>query len=542
MNILQRIRENWKAGLTVALVSIPLSVSLAVASETSPVIGIITAIWAGLIASIFGGSNFNITGPTGALSGILASYAILHGSSSLAMLAIVSGVMILFAYFLRLERFLVFVPGSTIIGFTLGVAFIISLNQLNFALGLSGMAKHEHFIENVFESLRHVGDLDLGTFIVFGVFLAFLFVFMKLIPKIPGAILLAPVGIGLGYVSVNNMVPLELITLGTQYPDLNGRLFLMPEFFFDRSLLITGFAVALVAILETMISAKIADGMTKTRHEPRKEMLGLGLANVVSGLAGGIPATAALARTSLNVKSNATHKMSATISSIFIAIISLVLLPYFSYIPLAVIAAILVFVAFRMVELHHIKYLWKHDKKHFALMLAVAAITIYEDPIVGILLGTTIALLLFMEELSRGYFDLAMNDVKTGKLKLYSGSQMQEISKDSHVLVYSIKGQLVYINGQAHINRFQNSIKEYKAVILRLRELHFIDTDGISALDEIIDEIKKQGKPVALTGVNGNIQQRVKHELNHFAALKKNGMIFDKTVDALESFGYATKG
>jgi SulP family sulfate permease len=539
MNIFQKLRENWKSGITVALVSIPLSVSLAVASQTSPVVGIITAVWAGLIAALFGGSNFNITGPTGALSGILAAYAITHGAGSLAMVAIVAGVIILVAYLLKLERFLVFVPGSTILGFTIGVAFIISLNQLNFAFGLQGLEKHEHFIENVFESLQHFGQASLPTLGVFVIFLASLFILLRVIPRIPGAIILAPVGILLGYASVQGIIPVQLLTLGQQYPDLSPKLFLMPEFFFERSLIITSFAVALVAILETMISAKIADGMTKTKHNARKEMLGLGLANVVTGFMGGIPATAALARTSLNIKSNATHKFSAAISSISVAVISLLLLQYFVYIPLAVIAAILVFVAVRMVELHHVRHLWTYDKKNFWLALIVATVTIYEDPIVGIFFGTAISLLLFMETVSRGYFDIAMNDIHTGKVKLYSGEKLKEISKESHILVYSIKGQLLYINGQAHISRFETSLKQYYGVILRLRELHFIDIDGINALDEIIDLIQKQGKPVALSGVSDALRMRLKAELNHYTSLRKEGMIYEKTTDALRALGYA---
>lgn len=538
MDLLQRLKQNWKSGITVSLVSIPLSVSLAVASQASPVVGIITAVWAGLIASIFGGSNYNITGPTGALSGILASYAIAHGAAMLPMLAIVAGVMILTAYAFKLERYLVFVPGSAIIGFTLGVAFIISLNQMNFAFGLSGLEKHEHFIENVIESVMHIPDMSILTFGLFAILLASLFILMKLIPKIPPAIIVAPIAILLGYLSINGIIPIHLTTLGDQYPNLEGKLFTMPLFAFDRSLITSGFAVALVAIIETMLSAKIADGMTKTKHDPRREMLGLGLANIASGLAGGIAATAALARTSLNIKSNATDKMSATISSVCVALISLLLLPYFSYIPLAAIAAILVFVAIRMVEMHHISHLWHHDRKHFAVAMVVAFVTVYEDPIVGILFGTGIALLLFVEDLSKGYFDVAMNDITTGKVKLYSGKTLSTLSEDSHILVYSMKGQLVYLNAQAHISRFERNLSKYYGVVIRMRELYYIDSDGVAALDEIITLIEQQGKPIYFTSVPKHIAVQLKRELKAYSRLKRAGQITEKTIDALSEMGY----
>jgi SulP family sulfate permease len=376
------------------------------------------------------------------------------------------------------------------------------------------------------------------TILIFLLFLAGLFFFAKNFPKIPGAIALAPVGILLGYLSVNHSIPLQLLTLGNNYPDLKGTLFVMPKLFVNISLIQTGIAVAVIAILETMISAKIADGMTKTHHNSRKEMFGLGVANIVTGLMGGMPATAALARTSLNVKSGADNKISATISSISVALISMIFLSYFVYIPLAVIAAILVFTAIRMVEVHHLARIWKHDKRGFAIALLVAVVCIYDDPIVGILFGTAITLIVFMEKLSRGQFDLDMNDISTGKTKHVHGEHLDSHSSDSHILTYSIKGQLAYVNSQSHINRFERDLQKYHAVILRLRELYFIDIDGTNALDEIIDLIKEQGKPVAISGTNKHIEESLKQESEGYKQLKRDGLVFPKTLDALKHFGF----
>lgn len=537
-----RLAQNWKSGLTVSLVSIPLSVSLAVASQTSPVVGIITAIWAGLIASLFGGSNFNIIGPTGALSGLLAAYAITNGMESLAMLAIATGVVTLLAYAFRLERFLVFVPASTIHGFTLGVALIIGLTQLNYAIGLSGLPVHERLVENIFESLNHLHLASWETFGVFVLFTAGMFAFAKLTPKIPGAIILAPIGILLGYLGSNNIIPLSLQTLGMKFSNLSGQLFQMPHFFFDYSLVVASLTVALVAILETMLSAKIADGMTRTKHHKRKEMLGLGLANIASGLMGGIPATAALARTSLNVKTGANDKLSATINSVAIAVISILLLSYFKYIPMAVIAAILVFVAARMVEMHHFARFYRYDKKSFAVALIVAFVTFYQDPIIGILLGTTISLLMFVEKLSRGQFDLTTNKTDEGIVEHVSGETLTgTFAKSPDTLMYSIKGQLAYINSQAHVTRFEQDLSDYKNVILRLKELHFIDLDGVDALDEIIDTIHAQGKKVLLTGVNSYIASSLQGECHNYKKLERDGLVFDKISDAFRYLGYSVK-
>jgi SulP family sulfate permease len=537
-SIVEKIKKNWRSGITVSLVSIPLSVSLAVASQSTPVIGIITAIWAGLIASIFGGSDFNVVGPTGALSGLLATYALAHGQLSLSMLAIVAGVFILIAYLGKLERYLVFVPASTVHGFTLGVAFIIAFGQFNFATGLKGLPAHEKFIDNLFESLRNISHLSGETFGVFVLFLLALYLLAKYFPRLPGAIVLAPVGIGLGYLSSHRMIPLALQTLGDKFPDLSARLFLPPHFFFDTSLLSAGATVALVAILETMISARIADSMTKTKHHKRKELLALGLANIASGVMGGIPATAALARTSLNIKTGATNKISSTISSVSVALIALVLLSYFRFIPLAVIAAILVNVAVRMVEREHFSRMYAFDKKNFALSLVVAGVTIYIDPIIGILFGVAASLLLFIDKISRGQFELTVNNAEKQIHQRLSGEKLAELSGVVDTLVYSLKGQLAYINGQAHLARFEESLKDYRAVILRMRELYFIDLDGVEIFDEIVELILNKGKTVYVTGVNSFILEHLK-ESKHFRRLREEGHIVDRTSQALNLLGYA---
>ncbi len=534
--IFTRVRQNWKSGLTVSLVSIPLSVSLAVASQSTPTIGILTAIWAGLIAALFGGSNFNIVGPTGALSGVLATYAIAHGQSSLALLAIVAGGFILLAYLGNLQRFLVFVPASAMHGFTLGVAIIIALGQLNFATGISGLATHERFVENLLESLRHLGSGSWTTFVVFLFFLVGLFILQRLVPKIPGAVLLAPIGILFGYLTANGTIPLTIQTLGQKFSNLHAVLFIPPHWQWDEQLLIGGFTVAVVAILETMLSAKIADGMTKTKHDERKEMRGLALANIAVGLMGGIPATAALARTSLNIKSGADHRVSAGISSVCIALISLVFLRSFSYIPLAVIAAILVFVAIRMVEGEHFVRMFRRDKLSFGISLLVALVTVYLDPIVGILFGTAITLMIFIERLSHGQFDLIINDAERKDFKKATSDDITNIPEHAQTLVYSIKGQLAFINGRAHLERL-SKLNGYKHIVLRLRELYFIDLDGVDILDEIIEGIHAQGKDVLISSVSPFIQKHLE-ESKGFRLLEKQQLVFHRTEAALKHLGY----
>lgn len=487
MNILSCVKKNWQSGITVALVSVPLSISLAIASGTTPLAGIITAIWAGLIASLFAGSNFNIIGPTGALSGILALFALTHGAQMLPMLAITAGIIILMAHALHLEEYLIFIPSSTIHGFTLGVACIIALSQLNFALGLSGLPKHEHFINNVIESFAHLPHASIPTFLCFLFFLALLFILLKWMPRLPAVIIVAPLGIILGYVSSFHF-PHTLATLKDAFGIISFSLLSIPQFQFTSALIYTGITLAFIAILETMISARIADGMTKTHHNSRKELFALGIANIASGLAGGIPATAALARTALNVKTHATSPLSATICSISIALISFAFLIYFSYIPLAIIAAILVYVALRMIEAEHFATLFHYDKKNFFISLLVALITIIYDPIIGILIGISLSMIVFARQLSYGHF------------------KTQEPKTDLDAFVYTFKGPLCYINSQAHQARLEIITNNYSTIILDLSRTSFIDIDGVDAISQIIDQLHDMHKRVLIVIPKGKFQ------------------------------------
>ncbi len=537
----ENIKKNLKSGLTVSLISIPLSVSLAVASGATPMIGIITAIWAGLIAAIFGGSNFNIVGPTGALSGVVATYVILHGINGLPMLTILVGIFIILAYLLKLEKYLILIPSSVIHGFTLGVAFIIGLGQFNFAFGLQNLTQHETFFANLIESFKHLPNTSYLTLSIFIFFLLGFLIFKKITPKVPGAIILAPIGIGLGYFSKIGIISLPLQTLGDKFGNISFHIFELPHLGFSMFMLETAAVVALIAILETMLSAKIADGMTHTKHNERKEMLGLGLANIVSGLVGGMPATAALARTSLNIKTGANHRTSAIISVVSVTIISLFLLGYFKYIPLSVIAAILVYVAIQMVEKEHYEKLWRYEREGFFVSLFVALITIIIDPIVGILLGVSISLLIFVNRISHGHFDLKVNKFNEGIVDSDSGVKLKEIKENADVLLYSFKGKLCYINSRAHIDRFEENLRKYKSIILRLREVHFIDTDGVEALDEIIDIIEARGQQVLLTGIDQNTLDLLEQLSSGYKKLKEKKLIFEKAGQALLFLGIPLK-
>ncbi|KKQ44237.1 MAG: Sulfate transporter [Candidatus Moranbacteria bacterium GW2011_GWC2_37_8] len=534
LHIKEKIKQNWKSGLTVAFVSIPLSISLAVAAGATPLMGVITAIWAGLFASIFGGSNFNIVGPTGALSGILIVFAIKYGVSILPLLAIITGLMTLTVYLLRWERYIVFIPSSVVHGFTLGVAFIIGLGQFNFAFGLKNLPAHENLIDNLGESLAHISSLHWATvaLTVFG--FIFLLVWRKFYPKVPGVMVLAPAGILLGYLSQTKIIGVEFQTLFSKFGDISGNLLALPNISWtlNKDILLGAAAISVVAILETLMSAKIADGMTKTKHNTRKEVLGAGVANIFSGLFGGLPATAALARTSLNVKSGANDKMSATISSICIFIISAAFLFVFKYLPLPVVASILIFTATQMVESEHFVKFYRNDKSAFLLSIIVAIITVVEDPIIGILIGSVAALLLFANKMSKAETEIGLN--KDGKLLgRINARRLFKTKNQGDTLVYRFAGQLTYVNTQSHMDNVSAINDDVKVVVFSFRNLFFLDMDGMESIKEMVEMLKRKEKLVLLSSANGIVQDMLLKE-KWFNQMDEKGQIFSNTKDALE--------
>lgn len=533
----RQVLNNWKAGLTVALISLPLSISLAIASDATPVMGIITSVWAGGVAAAFGGSRFNVIGPAGALSGILTTYAILLGVGILPILAILSGIVILGFWILRWDRYLIFIPSSVMHGFTLGVALIIGLNQLNFALGLKGLPAHESFADNIMESLGHAYQAHVPTVTVFLMTLALLFLLLKLTPKIPGPVIVAVLGIGLGYLSETGMFSLGLLTLLSKYGELKATLIQIPVFALptlDFTLAKAVLTISVVAVLETLLSAKIADGMTKTRFDQKREMLGLGLANIASGLAGGLPATGVLARTALNVKMGATSRVSAAINAVCILGIALLLFPVFQYLPLAVVAGILVFVAIRMIELEHFRQLFLFDKTMWGLSLVVAALTVMIDPIVGILAGASVALLIFVQHLSVGRSDITIHrDRKViGRL---SHHDIHAHADHGDITVYRFAGELTYFNAESH----ERSIKRIKCttLILSMRNLFYLDVDGLHALHAIIQDRQKHKIEVIITAVSAFNEKMLK-KTEWFRQLEQEKHVFPSTTDALTALGF----
>jgi len=260
-------------------------------------------------------------------------------------------------------------------------------------------------------------------------------------------------------------------------------------------------------------------------------VLGVGLANVASGLFGGIPATAALARTALNIKSGANDQMSATISSIFVFIISILFLSVFTFLPLPVIGSILVFVAIQMVEKKHYIHIYNNDKSALSVSILVAVVTIVKDPMFGLLIGAAVALLIFVDRTSKSEAEITINKDKK-IIKRVNAAKIINVKDHGDVIVYRFAGQLTYVNIQSHINTVEAMNGGAKFAVLSLRNLFFMDMDGVSALKEIVDIFESKGKKVYITAVNRLVSDSLKKE-KWFVALRDHGRVFESTQDTL---------
>lgn len=565
----KEVKQNLRAGVTVSLVSVPLSISLAIAGSATPVMGVVSAFWAGLAASMIGGSHYNIVGPTGALSGTLASVSQTLGVDALSILSIMAGLLCILVWLLRLDKYVMFIPSSVIHGFTVGVAFIISLNQLNSAFGLTNIPPKETFLENVWESLKGMGHTDPYSFLFFFINFVALFLLLRKWPNIPWAIIISGIGILFGFLSTKNIIPLHLQTLYSKYGELKFQLVKFPKInksILDLSLITSSFGVAFIAILETLISARIADSMTKTEHNQSREVLGVGVANLLSGIMGGIPATAALARTALNVKSGATSRVSAIINSFCVLILSFLVLPLFQFIPMPTVAALLTLVAVRMIDSHHLLYMWKYDKKMFWVAMLSAIVCIVIDTMAGIIVGGVVSLMIFIDQMSTGHSEAQLNkghkvlsqvdltklDSHNKKLDKATYTELAEYIKEKgfppadkvpeveefgDTLVYRIGGQLTYINAIAHINRCKIFSKDrsIKNIIISLRYLWYIDLDGVDSLKMMIDKLEKENTKVLLSGIiNGNVSNMLEKH-SWYQERVENKTVFPSYIEALQA-------
>ena len=539
--IFDNFKHNRKAGLVVAIVTIPLSISLAIASGASPVQGLITAIWSSLIAAIFASSWFNIFGPAGALSGILLWASITYGPQYLPLIAILSGIFMVLVYALKLTRYITLIPAAGLQWFLFAVGIWIFVGQLPSGLWLNHLVLGDKVYLNFRTILTNLWQSDFISVLTFGAGMGILFLLKKYIPKIPGAIILSLLWIGIWAASINGLFP-HIMLLSDKYPNLSFQLIqnnprsayvsvrTNPSILFW--ILKIASIVTIVTILETIISGKLAEKQTNQKFSKDKEVLGNGLANIGSGLCGGFPATAVFIRTSLNMKTWATSKYSSFLVGIFALLISVLLFNNaFSYLPMPIIAAILCFIAIGIMDFEILKKFYKFKKTSFFLILVTIFFSVVEDTMTGILVGTALSLLVFLKRVTEGDLHVTVFRNKEFFIKTLLPEYLPLQSIEDTVII-KFNGEINYLNSENYLNQIKK-IKKCHRIIFSFAQLSDMDIDAIEALENVLEYFKRKKMDIILTGLNNPGIERICMSLPAIKQLKKEGKIYPSTSELL---------
>mmetsp|Transcript_66617 Transcript_66617/g.189101 ORF Transcript_66617/g.189101 Transcript_66617/m.189101 type:complete len:663 (-) Transcript_66617:30-2018(-) len=608
--------DNWQSGLTVAMVSVPLSISLGIASVSgddpaAPTMGVATAFWGGIIFGIFGSSDLNIIGPAGALSGMLNSYTIqFNGSGVLPYLSLISAAWIFLIWVLNLQRYLLLMPKAVFEGFTFAVAIIIGFNQLNMALDLHPAGpKHEHFYENVIESFKVLDQASAFPSIFFVVCCGLLLTLAKYLPKvkgyaIPWTVLIPLLTIIIGYLAdSDNLGGLSLPTLKNKYGVLEARIVELPQqplSYYAQGktggIITASFGVAFVAVLETLISAKIAEQKMDWSFDDSRESLSLVLTHAVCGVVGALPPTGVFVRTSMNMQLGATHRTSQAVNAIAVFVIAVVAMPGFSYLPQASVAALLVYASVRMAPIHYIIELFRHDKGSCALLILTTLVCVFLDPVYGLVVGMIVALLRDAAETAAGDSRLTMagrmhlRDLKEAGGDGHPGLQedtdinadggtewdrmvSQDFDKDAglkvqaspiekavvavrrrsfrrgdadadaetkadvadSVVIYEPIGPVVYLAADKHSIRLQAIMKQKPAMLVLSLELATrVDIDGSDALAKGVKQLRAAGVLVSVV-LPERLGRGVLGTAVWVRELREEGFVHEHRADALRS-------
>ena len=485
-----RLRADLLAGLTVAIVALPLAMALGIASGASPHQGLITAVIAGFLISALGGSRVQIGGPTGAFVVIVAGVIAQHGFSGLVLATAMAGAILIAAGYAGVGRLMRFVPMPVVTGFTAGIAVIIASSQIGDFLGLHVTAPAE-FLEKWGAWLRAIHltspatlGLGLGTLVL-------IVALRRFAPKFP-AYLIAILTSALAAWWLH--LPVE--TVGDRFPSMPGGLPApqLPEFSFAmaREVLPSAFTIAFLAGIEALLSAVVADGMTGYRHRSGQELVGMGVANIASAAFGGLPATGAIARTATNVRAGARTPVAGMAHAGFLLLFLMLAGPLIAFVPMATLAAVLLMVAWGMSEAGRFRALLRTDAGERALLLLTFFLTIFVDLTVAIGVGVTLAALLFMRRMSEhaGLVPVDPDEDPEQRDRLPPGV---EVLRFTGPIFFGVASELV--------DALRRIGQSPRAIVLRMEEVPYIDATGANAIEAFVRQARRGGTEIWLCGM-----------------------------------------
>lgn len=495
-------RVDLLAGITVAFVALPLALGFGVTSGAGASAGIVTAVVAGIVAAVFGGSNFQISGPTGAMTAVLLPIVADYGVGALPVLGVAAGLILVVLGVARVGRYVRFIPWPVVTGFTNGIAVIIFLQQLPNVLGVP--APHgESIVAISLETLRAWAAAPGLTTVLLGLATVVAMVAwgrvraLAVVPASMAALLFATLlsllppfaeVARIGEIPRSLPMPhLPVLALGGAWVDLAR----------------AAFAIAVLAALESLLCAVVADGMTiGEKHDPDRELVGQGLGNVAAALFGGLPATAALARTAVNVRSGARTRLSSIVHGVALLVIILFLAPLASRVPLAVLGGILMVVAVRMVEREAASLILRSTKSDAFVLLATMVITILFDLILAIEVGLVAAAVLFIVRMSSMFtidpIALAGGD---GAHESESERAAERTLLRKHVVAYRVDGPIFFGAAERFIDQLLKVDPDIRVLILRLRRVPVMDATGVTALRALHDRLRRRGVTLMISGL-----------------------------------------
>ena len=502
------LQTNLVAGLVVGVIALPLSIALAVAVGVPPVAGLYTAAFAGAAASIFGGSNFNITGPTAALVPILAHVVLLHGPGALAMVGLMAGILLIGMGLLRMGRLMRYMPGLVIVGFTAGIALSIAFGQLNTFLAVQGTdPKLEQFHEKVWDTVRHLDTLGLTTPAV-GLLSLALLVGWSRTRRVNGVP--APLVAVVAATAVTWAFGIDTPTLASRYGDLPSS-FPTPSLgFFEAgeivALLPAAVAVAILGAIESLLSAVVADGMAsaRTSHDPNRELVGQGVANLISPLMGGIPATAAIARTAAGIRNGATSRLTGVFHAATVLAATLLVGSLAGHVPLATLAAVLLLVAWNIAEAPEVVRLFRRAPREDLIVLtSTILITLFFDLSYAIAFGLLASAVLLIRRLTRLPAAAALLPDETGRIQRVSAELSDLMNSRPDIAFFTAQGTLSFHSAAAFEYELHGA--DGSPLILRMKDVHHIDTSGLLTLEGIIEHRQRNGGRIILTAIQPDL-------------------------------------
>ncbi|WP_417230319.1 SulP family inorganic anion transporter [Brevundimonas sp.] len=500
-------RADTIAGLTVAVVALPLAMALAIASGAAPEVGLVTAVVAGLLISALGGSRFQIGGPTGAFVVIVYGIIAEHGYDGLLMATLMAGAILVVAGLARVGTLIKYVPDPVTTGFTSGIAVIIMASQLNDIFGLRAADVPADLIPKV-QALWAVRDnLSLPALSLSATCVAAILLLRRYAPRLPGFLIVTVLAAGLVIVT---QLPVE--TIGSRFGDMDARL-PAPSLSFWRwdnavALLPSALTIALLAGVESLLSAVVADQMTGRRHRSNVELVAQGVANMASASVGGLPATGAIARTATSIRSGARSPVAGMLHAVFLLVFLLLLAPVMKLVPMAALAAILVVVALNMAETHRFGLILRTSYGDRAVLLATFALTVLVDLTVAIGVGMVLAAFVFMHRMAGLASMDGQSIIETDQADLPPGQRPRYLPNHGlpdDIAVLTFRGPLFFGSAGVLKDALDRIGARKRVYILRLEDVPMLDPTGAFALGDLLKRLLDEGDEVFVVGASHGV-------------------------------------